>query len=175
MEKRALIAVAISLAILIGYQLLVSHYYPAPPPQIDAQREQKQPETPPPSQEEKAKPQAPEKFQEKKPQALAKAAGGREITVETDDYVAIFTSQGARLKSLTLKHYRASVSENSPALEMIPSVPGIPYPLGLEIPGAPPFSDEGVAYTVQGGDQRLSGDQQGRLVFQGEGSNGISL
>jgi YidC/Oxa1 family membrane protein insertase len=174
MEKRALIAVAISLAILIGYQLLISHYYPAPPPQIDEKREQKAPETPPPAPTPTPTPQPPA-VQQTKPEAAAKPQAAREVTVETDDYIALFTSRGARIKSFKLKHYRATVDEKSPALEMVPAVPGIPYPLGLEISGATPFNDENVAYSVDGGDQHLSGGQKGRLIFQAQTATGVTL
>ena len=177
MEKRALIAVAISLAILIGYQLLITQFFPAPPPQIDEKREQKQPETPPPpapTPQSAAKGQEAPVLRQAKPETAAKAQASREITVETDDYIALFTTQGARLKSFKLKHYRASVDEKSPPLEMVPSVPGIPYPFGLEISAAN-FNDENLGYTVQGGDLHLSGEQQGSLVFKGEAPNGVAL
>jgi len=174
MEKRAIIAVAISLAILVGYQLLISHYFPSPPPQIDEKRDQKPPETPPPPPAPEAAAPAPT-LQRAKPAPAAKSQAAREITVETDDYVALFTSQGARLKSFKLKRYRASVDEKSQPLEMVPTVPGIPYPLGLEISGSTPLSDETVAYSVQGGDQHLSGEQQGRLLFQGQTRDGVIL
>lgn len=170
MEKRALIAVAISLAILIGYQLLISHYFPSPPPQIDEKREQKPPETPPPT------PAAEQPtLQHAKPAPATKSQAAREITVETDDYTAVFTSQGARVKSFKLKHYRATVDEKSPSLEMLPQVPGVPYPLGLEVSGAAPVNDENVQYNVEGGDLHLSADQKGRLSFHGQTSTGVTL
>jgi YidC/Oxa1 family membrane protein insertase len=172
MEKRALIAVALSLLILIGYQFLVSHFFPTPPPQIDEKREQKPPETPPPAiRETPSAPQEQAKLQQAKPQAPGKPEAAREIKVETDDYIALFTTQGARLKSFQLKHYRATVDENSPPQEMIASIPGVPYPLGVEVrstDGSVVLSDEAVGYSASGGDQRLSGAQQGRLSFQGQ-------
>ncbi|HEY1267870.1 MAG TPA: membrane protein insertase YidC [Candidatus Binatia bacterium] len=173
MEKRALIAVALSLLILIGYQLVVSHFFPAPPPpQIDLKREEKPPETPPPAAREALPaPQEQAKLQRAKPQAPGKAEAAREIKIETDDYIALFTTQGARLKSFQLKHYRATVAEDSPPHDMIASIPGVPYPLGVEVPsadGSAVLSDEGVSYSASGGDQRLSGAQQGRLSFQGQ-------
>ncbi len=180
MEKRALIAVALSLLILIGYQLLVSRFFPPPPPpQIDEKREQKPPETPPPAAREASPaPEARAKLQQAKPQLPAKAEAAREIKIETDDYIALFTTQGARLKSFKLKHYRATVDENSPPEEMIPSVPGIPYPLGVELraaDGSSAVGDENVAYAVSGGDQRLSGAEQGRLSFQGQVPGGPAV
>jgi YidC/Oxa1 family membrane protein insertase len=165
MEKRALIAVALSLLILVLYQEWMSRYYPAPPPQ-EAQPENKKVESAP-------KP-APV-LQKPKPVSPAKTQAAREITIETDDYVALFTSQGARLKSFKLKHYRASADEKSPPFEMIPSVPGIPYPLGVAIPGPAPFDDEGIAYSVEGGDLHLTGSSQERLVFHGASPAGAVL
>ena len=167
MEKRALLAVALSLLILIVYQEWASRYYPPPPPR-EEQREEKKPESlaAPPS----PKPQP--TLQEAKPPGPAKPQAAREIKVETDHYVALFTPQGARLTSFRLKHYRTSVDEKSPPFEMIPSAPGIPYPLGVQLPGAKPFDDEGLAYSVQGSDLNLSGNNQGSFVFRGQSPTG---
>jgi YidC/Oxa1 family membrane protein insertase len=170
MEKRALLAVALSLLILILYQEWMSRYYPAPPPQPEEQREEKKGETAAPS------PQKPEPpVQKAKPPAPAKPQAVKDLKVETDDYIALFTSQGARLKSFKLKHYRTSVDEKSPPFEMVPSVPGVPYPLGIALSGANPVNDEEIAYSVQGGDLELSGTSQGRLLFQGTSSAGVAL
>jgi YidC/Oxa1 family membrane protein insertase len=167
MEKRALIAIALSLLILFLYQEWMSRYYPAPPPQ-EAQPENKKVES--------ASPPAPKPapvLQKPKPVSPTKMQAAREITIETDDYVALFTSQGARLKSFKLKHYRTSVDEKSPPFEMIPSVPGIPYPLGVVIPGPAPFDDAEIAYSVEGGDLHLTGSSQGRLVFHGASTGAV--
>jgi YidC/Oxa1 family membrane protein insertase len=170
MEKRALLAVALSLLILILYQEWMTRYYPAPPPpQPEEQREEKKGEAVP-------SPPKPEPIiQKSKPAAPAKPQTVKDIKVETDDYIAIFISQGARLKSFKLKHYRTSVDEKSPPFEMVPSVPGIPYPLGVVLPGSNPLNDEDIAYSVQGGDLNLAGTNQGRLVFQGTSPTGVAL
>ncbi|HEY2986882.1 MAG TPA: membrane protein insertase YidC [Candidatus Binatia bacterium] len=172
MEKRALLAVVLSLLILFLYQALVSRYYPAPPPPQEEPREEKKSETAVP-----APPKPPPALQTAKPQPQgpAKPHAARETKIETDDYVALFTNQGARLKSFKLKHYRTSVDEKSPPFEMIPSVPGIPYSLGIALPGAQPSNDEGIAYSVQGSDLNLTGNNQGRLVFQGQSPTGATL
>lgn len=49
-------------------------------------------------------------------QSLPTAAPQKTITVETDLYSAVFSSRGASLKSLTLKNYR---EENSPAARLV--------------------------------------------------------
>ena len=166
MEKRAIIAVVLSLLILIAYQLAVSHFYPAPPP-LEKQPEQaaKAPEEPKTAgQPAAAKP--PSQIKEAKP--APKPQPGRDIKVETDDYVALFTSLGARLKSFKLKHYRADADEKSPPYDMVPSAPGLPYPLGLQLRGAAPFNDESLNYSAPGGDLNLSGTNRGSLVFQAQ-------
>jgi YidC/Oxa1 family membrane protein insertase len=169
MEKRALIAIALSLLILVLYQEWMSRYYPAPPPQ-EAEPEKKKVESAPPP-----APKPAPVLQKPKPGSPTKTQAAREITIETDDYVALFTSQGARLKSFKLKHYRASVDEKSLPFEMVPSVPGIPYPLGVQLNGGAPFNDETLTYSVQGGNLALSGKNEGRLVFQGRSPAGVII
>src|SRR5258706_11867703 len=173
MEKRAIIAVALSLLILIAYQRRLPHFYPAPPP-LEKQPEQvgKPPEEPKTvDQPAAAKPG--DELKTAKPGPKAQPA--REIKVETDDYIALFTSQGARLKSFKLKRYRGSLDGKSPPFEMVPTVPGLPYPLGVQVRGDAPFNDESVSYSAQGGDLNLSGTSQGRLVFQGQTPAGAGI
>jgi YidC/Oxa1 family membrane protein insertase len=150
----------------------MTRYYPAPTPPPETQREEKKPETTAPT------PPKPEPaLQTAKPttSAGAKPRPVQEVKVETDDYVALFTSQGARLKSFKLKHYRTSADEKSPPFEMVPSVPGVPYPLGVTLAGSNPSDDENIAYAIQGGDLKLAGTSEGRLVFQGTSPAGVAL
>lgn len=157
--------------ILIAYQEWVARQYGTPP-------------SPPPPQGEKAKeveksaaptPKAQPVLQEAKPMAHPRQGSVQEVRVETDHYVALFTTQGARLKSFTLKHYRTSVGEKSPPFEMISSTRGVSYPLGLQLQGPHPLNDEGILYSVQGGDLRLTGDAKGTLIFQGRSPTGVTL
>ncbi|MGH7927176.1 MAG: membrane protein insertase YidC, partial [Candidatus Binatia bacterium] len=129
MEKRAFIAILLSLIILVAWQEWMSRYYPPPPePQPPAEqqaqkgRPAEQAPAPPPAAP-AAAPSAPA------PPVTAQAA--KEITVETDDYLAVFTTQGARLKSYQFKHYRTDADPQSPHYELINSGPGVPLPLGL--------------------------------------------
>ena len=167
MEKRALIAVVISLIILILYQEWMARYYGAPPPPPQEQKEEKNGVAPP------EKPQP--KLQTPVRSPIPQSQGVREIRVETDHYVALFTNQGARLKSFTLKQYRASVDPKSPPFEMIPAIPGVPYPLGIQLKGTTPFDDEETLYAVRGSDIKLAGDAEGTLVFQGKAPTGGTL
>src|SRR5512139_911606 len=107
MERRALIAVVISLAILVLYQeLIIKRYYGPPVGQPEA-------EAPPPT-----APSAPTEAPVVSPEAPPPAvpAEGREVVIETDLYRAVLTTAGARLRNFQLKRYRATVGDTSPAL-----------------------------------------------------------
>jgi YidC/Oxa1 family membrane protein insertase len=166
MEKRALLAVVLSLLILIIYQEWIGRRYETPPQ--------------PPQEKNQAEktgvlPQSQPKLQGSRAMAPARDQAAKQIRVETDHYVAVFTNRGARLKSLTLKHYRTSVDKNSPPFEMVSSAPGVPFPLGVQFQGTTPFDDEGLMYSVQGRDQRLTGDAEGNLLFSGRTPTGAII
>jgi YidC/Oxa1 family membrane protein insertase len=167
MEKRTLIAVVLSLLILVIYQEWISRQYGTP---TSPQQDEKEAEKPAPS---SSKPQP----RPLPAQAIAAPAeqAVREIQVETDHYIAVFTTQGARLKSFTLKQFRTSVNKKSPPFEMVSSNPGVPYPLGIQLRGLKPFNDEGLVYSVQESDLRLTGDAKGSLLFQGKTPGGATL
>lgn len=169
MEKRALIAVVISLIILVLYQEWMARYYTPPQAPVPEAQPEKASAPPAPTPEIRPQPAPPPRLATSQPQAA------KEIRVESDDYIAIFTSQGARLKSFSLKHYRTSVDPQSQLFEMVSSTPGVPYPLGIQLGGATPINDDGIVYAVRGGDLKLSGDEQGTLVFQGVAPTGATL
>jgi YidC/Oxa1 family membrane protein insertase len=52
------------------------------------------------------------------------------VEVDTDFYVAVFTTHGARLKSFKLNHYRQNPAKDSPPYEMVQVQPGGHLPLG---------------------------------------------
>src|SRR6266540_2684419 len=101
MDKRSLLAIALSLLILIVYQELIANLYP--PVKKPAPTQPAEPlapafsHTPQPSLAEGTGKQA-----EPTPPvaAQAPAAAGRDLTVENEVYTAVFTSLGGRLKSL---------------------------------------------------------------------------
>lgn len=162
MEKRALIAVVLSLLVLVLYQQWVTEQYSPPPAPPAPESKQVEKVTPPAA-------QSPAALQQ--PQAVVQVPArqpAKDVRVETDYYVAVFTSLGARLKSFTFKRYRTSVSETSPPYEMIPAVSGVPFPLGLRWQAAAPFDDGAIAYAVEGSGLQLSSNAEGKLVFRGQ-------
>jgi len=172
MDKRALIAVVLSLVILVVYQeVILRHWYPALPPQdvgvLPSSEDQarRQPEAAPPPEV-----AAPEAIEATAPKAGTGEA--RHITVDTDHYTALFTTAGARLESLRLKQYRTTVDPNSPPQEAIVPGQGRALPFGVELRGARPLSDRGAPYAVDGGDLTLRGDENGSLSFTWRGESG---
>src|ERR687892_1509575 len=168
MDKRTFLAIALSILILVIYQEWMTRYYgPSPSaPEVAKQEQERVPtaEQPPP-----AAP-APGKSIE-----IPLSRDAKDIRIETDNYVALFTNQGARLKSFKFKKYRTSAGENSPPFEMIPSAPGVPLPLGVQWQVPTPFDDSGLLYSVQGSDLKLTGDSKGTLIFKGQTANGVVI
>src|SRR5919106_6937815 len=168
MEKRAFLAIALSILVLVIYQEWVTRQYGTPPPAPQPEnREAEKPVSPPPS--------APAPVTPSVPVEVPTARGAKDVTVETENYVAVFTTQGARLKSFKFKGYRSSVDEKSPPFEIVSSTPGVPHPLGIRWQSPTPFDDAGVLYAVQDSDLKLAGDLTGALIFQGQTPNGSIL
>ena len=173
MDKRTLLAIALSILILVIYQEWVTRYYgppPSPPPAVKQETEKPslaEPAAPPPT--------SPAPAKQVVPVELPVAKSAKEVRVETDNYIAVFTTLGARLKSFKLKHYLSSVDEQSPPFDIVTSAPGVPLPLGVRWQGAAPADDGSVVYGVQGGDLKLAGDAKGTLVFQGQTADGTVI
>jgi len=169
MEKRAFLAIALSLLVLVLYQEWISRQYPTPPPQPPAEQKVESGKGPTAN---SVTPPAPAEI---KPAPTPAEKAIQDIRVETDNYIALFTNQGARLKSFKFKHYQATADPNSPPFEMIATVPGVPYPLGVRWSSAAATDDGSIIYQVDGGDLKLSGESSGTLTFQGTASDGTTI
>jgi YidC/Oxa1 family membrane protein insertase len=169
MEKRAFLAIALSLLVLVLYQEWISRQYPTPPPQPPAEQKTEAAKAP------TADSVTPSGPAEIKPAPTPAGKQIQDIRVETDNYIALFTNQGARLKSFKFKHYQATADPNSPPFEMIATVPGVPYPLGVKWSNAAPTDDASIIYRVDGGDLKLSGEAEGTLTFQGTAPDGVTI
>ena len=66
----------------------------------------------------------------------------RTVEVDTDYYVAVFTTRGARLKSFVLNRYRQEAAKNSPPYEMVQMQPGGHLPLGVVMTRGGQLSDD---------------------------------
>jgi YidC/Oxa1 family membrane protein insertase len=147
----------------------MSRFYPAPPEAPQAPAKQEAPKSPPAPQPAPAAPTA----STSAPTPLPVAQVAKEVKIDTDDYVAVFTTQGARLKSYQFKHYRTDANPQSPPYELIHAGPGVPLPLGMRWQaGAQLLADDNLVYSVSGGDLKLSGPAKGTLSFQAQAPDG---
>jgi len=97
----------------------------------------------------------------------------REITVETDKYQAVFTTQGARLVSFKLKDYLATADINSPPVQMY--VPGPLHYATMRTVGSEGFvlNEDARFETDAGGVVKVSGNDQIEIRFQHNAANGM--
>lgn len=170
MDKRAFLAIGLSILILVIYQEWVTRYYGTPT--LAPEAEKKEPERSPAAVQPQPAPAAPPQV---KPVPVPVSREAKDIQVETDNYIAVFTNQGARLKSFKFKKYRKSVEENSPPFDIVDSAPGVPLPLGIRWQIPTPFDDEELLYSVEGSELKLTGDAKRNLVFSGRTANGTVI
>lgn len=106
MDKRALLAILLTFLVIFGWGIIQSKFFPQPPPANQPQKEGKKEEILPPEKKE-IKPLKEDKAISK-PRVVIK----KEISVETKNYLAIFTNEDARLKHFKLKQYEDKVEES---------------------------------------------------------------
>jgi YidC/Oxa1 family membrane protein insertase len=173
MDKRAIIGIALSIFVLVVYQELVSRFYPTPTTAPAPVAEKSAAKTDAAPTETKAAAPAPGAQAVTAPIPTGQPA--RDLKVETDNYIAVFTTRGARLKSLKLKKYRHSANKDSPPFEAVQDAPGAPLPLGVRWQAPEPFADDALVYSVDGKDQVLTGDAKATVLFQGQTSDGTVI
>lgn len=154
MEKRALLAVILSILVIFLFQVYVS------PP--------KQPLAPPKENQEKHVPSAQEDsystkkepipsadsltledtVEDSKPSRSTSSDPGQDITVDTRLYKAVFTTRGALLKSFILKDYLAEQNNGGKPVEMVTGQEPGTYPLSLTLLGKQPAKTESLLFDV---------------------------
>jgi YidC/Oxa1 family membrane protein insertase len=160
MEKRALLAVVLSLAFFYGYSLL----FPAPEKKVSQK----------PVQQAGSSVTTPVSLpvQPLKPVPL-KTLAARDAVVETDYYTAVFSSQGGALKSLVLKKYRETSGANGEAVSLISesSAEGFALKTGSSV-----FSiDPDALYSQSADTMRVSGNEKKRLDFAWTSPQGFTV
>jgi YidC/Oxa1 family membrane protein insertase len=158
MERRFLLAAAISILILFAYQFFVTTWYPQKP------RDRTHEAIPTPV---APAPPAPEEIPHlAAPQPQTPPAEQRKVTVETDFFRAVFVSTGGRLASLQLKGHRSTIEPNSPLQETVVPGEGGELPFGVELRGnSIVLSDMGAGYSVEGTDLNLRASETGSIDF----------
>ncbi len=134
-ERRLLIAILLSIAILFGTPYIYQKIYPPPPEEavqpVTEQTSVPKPAAPSEAVPEQPKPEAQQQVRPTTPEsAVATTAQVREITVESDSLILRFRSQGAELVGAELKDYLGS---NKEPLELVPQILPAEYPRPLAL------------------------------------------
>ena len=116
MEKRLIIAVVLSIGVLYAYSFLFPPAKPVTPPIAAKQSEQASVSAAPLSGTAAQPATAAGQPASGAPQQVANA---RDITVDTDLYTAVFSTQGAALKKLTLKKYHEMPGKNGKNIVLV--------------------------------------------------------
>lgn len=178
MQIRALLAVIISLIILVIYQS-----YFAPPPPAPEKPAAEKAQTAPPAKEEPVKAVSPgEKIPgappvpAARPAPAVKAEAGKDITVDTPFYTAVFNTRGARLKDFRVKKYLDKIGDGAKPINLATENLGTEYPFGMDVTHANfPFSPD-LLFRVNAETLKLGPDRkEGELVFTWASPEGLKL
>jgi len=180
MEKRALLAVIISLIILVLWQ----YYFAPPPPQTDKEKPAAEKGLPTGLTKEGVEKvplpatKTPEAVSLPSAQAPAeiKAHPGKEVTVETPLYTAVFDTRGARLKDWKVKKYLDKIGQGAKPINLATEALSGGYPFTLEITEANfPYSANAV-FEVNTESLKLGPDKsKGVVLFTWHSPEGLRL
>lgn len=160
-NKRVILAVALSFAVLLGWQML---FPPQPQQPAPAQQEQ----TAQPNQAVDSSVSGPASNQLPDPASTSAivSAKGTKLTVETPLYSAVINSQGGLLESFKLKKFKATIDADSPDVDMVGMNALNKAPMGLILNGIATWANGVWGY--EGKDLSLDGDKLGTLIFRGD-------
>ena len=198
MEKRAILAIILTFFIIIFWTLIQSKFFPPPPSKTQPQEVKKE-EGP---LQEKATEKRTELGESKllkggRSPARRRVVPQKEVTVETQNYWAVFTSDDARLKHFKLKKYedRAKQSaitikliqfvdeilskkpeetKNPEPLDLVNTSEGKDLPLGLTFGGSNLALDENWEVDKDGL-RLLQNGEKGEITFSKSLENGVTV
>jgi YidC/Oxa1 family membrane protein insertase len=117
MEKRAIYAILLTFFIIIAWTFLQSKFFPPPPSKPQPQEVKKEQVTPTEKTAEK-KVSGETRLAKEKAPGKPKVIPPKEVSVETQNYWAVFTSEDARLKHFRLKKYEDRVEESTLTIKL---------------------------------------------------------
>jgi YidC/Oxa1 family membrane protein insertase len=167
MERRVLLAIFLSFIVLYAYQALV---VPSPPPAPETIAEAPaEPGTAGSRPAESSQPAPPPVAPARN--ALLGDTMERDIRVETDRVIAVFTNRGGRLKSWALKRY---LDEEGRPLELVPvDLAGTqPLPFSLQVESEEVSRTLNDALYLQGG---RPAEDPPRVTFEYRDSSGLQV
>jgi YidC/Oxa1 family membrane protein insertase len=166
-QKRLFLAIAVSLAILLGFQMLIAPHLPKPPPQQIAQTADHPATTPREGSPAAAVPPAP----------AAEPANVPRVRISAARVEGSINLLGAKLDDLVLRDYREEIAPNSPLVRLLePRSKDHPYYIqygwtapdgdAVKLPGNDTAWTASAAELVPGTPVTLSWNNGGGLTFQ---------
>lgn len=156
MEKRAIIAAIISIVFFYAYYLI----FPPAKPQL-AKQPGKQVTAPIPATVQENEVKTVQSLPHASPQSAPAIA--REVVVESDLYTAVFSTQGASIKSLVLKKYKEGNASDRTRVAIINETNPELFVLNTSCPGI--ALGPNAVYTSSSNRLALAGEEKGSLVF----------
>ncbi len=154
-DKRTFLAVGLCLIVLVGWSYLGDYMGWNPKPPVTAQNV---------DQATLSAPAAPSEPLPVVP--LFAPSEGKNVTVKTPLYTAVFHSGGGVLRSFKLARYAETIRPNSPAVDIVSQDAAATSPMGLVVNGQPSWSTG--KWTYEGGDVTIEKGQTATLTFRGE-------
>jgi YidC/Oxa1 family membrane protein insertase len=151
MEKRVLIAVLLSIAVMYGYSFMVT-----PAPRSKTTLTQR-----PAQQQSAVQPLPVSGVLPAQPPAVS--PGTKDVVVETDFYTAVFSTSGATLKRLTLKKYKTTTAPDAKPIAMIDE--NSPENFSLKTVGTGFPIDPAVVYSVNAETLQVKKGEKKSLEF----------
>jgi YidC/Oxa1 family membrane protein insertase len=117
MEKRAIYAILLTFFIIIAWTFIQSKFFPPPPSKPQPQEVKKEQVTPAEKTAEK-KVSGETRLAKEKALGKPKVIPPKEVSVETQNYWAVFTSEDARLKHFRLKKYKDRAKQSALTIKL---------------------------------------------------------
>jgi YidC/Oxa1 family membrane protein insertase len=187
MDKRAILAIILTFIIIVLWGMMQSKFFPQPPSQPPEKEVRKEEEFPRKVEKLDLKE---ERIPEKRKVIIKK-----EVSIETPDYWAVLTSDGARLKHFKLKKFEDRVEESSLTISLTRLIKGLfggkieeekkPMPLDLvntsDEEGLPlglslsPFPSGGNWEVDREKLSLFNKGEKGEIIFSKEFENGLRV
>ncbi|EFK05660.1 putative membrane protein [delta proteobacterium NaphS2] len=172
MDKKTILAFALSFVILVGWSLFF-----APQPKKEPPKESS-PESVQPEHEKSSvtiSPAAPSKTIAAVEQPTVQQEEKR-IKIDTPLYSAVFSNVGPTIKSFKLKKYRQTVNPESPFVEMVTLEEGMGDYLTILFDDSIDASTQNIAFSADKESLTLQqGSEPATIVFRGTNRNGIAI
>ena len=167
--KNLIIAILLCLVVIVGWSYLSERmgWVHKPDPAAVAQQQAKQQ-----AEQQAAKPQAAQAApQQAEALPVFTPAPGRDLTVSTPLFDAVFYTGGGSLRSFKLKKYQTGLAPDSPLVNLVDGQTANVAPLGLVINSQPSWSTGKWSVETDEAAVNVAAGQQGVLRFNGEVDN----